>query len=85
MAYSRRRSTRSAARRMSGNARGRKSTGVRARRPSARRSTARRSSVGGTRTVRLVIEQAAPTVQPVVSESGAYVVPDKSAPKRSKF
>ena len=80
MPYSRRRSTRSGTRRMSGNTRGRKSSGVR-----GRRSTARRTSAGGTRTVRLVIEQAAPTVQPVVGQSGAYAVPDTSTPRRSKF
>lgn len=79
MAYSRRRTSRSGARRMSGN-RGRKSSGVR-----SRRTSARRSSAGGTRTVRLVIEQAAPSVQPVVAPSGAYAVPDTSSPKRSKF
>ena len=80
MAYSRRRSTRSGTRRMSSNSRVRKGSGVR-----ARRSTARRSSAGGTRTVRLVIEQAAPTVQPVIGQSGAYAVPDTSTPRRSKF
>ena len=80
MPYSRRRSTRSGTRRMSGNSRVRKGSGVR-----ARRSSARRSGAGGTRTVRLVIEQAAPTVQPVVGQSGAYAVPDTSTPRRSKF
>ena len=80
MAYSRRRSTRSGTRRMSGNSRVRQSSRVRARRPASRRS-----SSGGTRTVRLVIEQAAPTVQPVVGQSGAYAVPDTSTPRRSKF
>ena len=80
MAYSRRRTTRSGTRRMSGNTRVRKGSGVRARRPASRRS-----SSGGTRTVRLVIEQAAPTVQPVVGQSGAYAVPDTSTPRRSKF
>ena len=80
MPYSRRRTTRSGTRRMSANTRGRKSSGVR-----ARRRAGRRSSAGGTRTVRLVIEQAAPTVQPVVGQSGAYAVPDTSTPRRSKF
>ena len=80
MPYNRRRSTRSGARRVSANTRVRKGSGVR-----ARRSSSRRSGAGGTRTVRLVIEQAAPTVQPVVSESGAYAVPYTSAPRRSKF
>ena len=80
MAYSRRRSTRSGTRRMSGNSRVRQGSRVRARRPASRRSGS-----GGTRTVRLVIEQAAPTVQPVVGQSGAYAVPDTSTPRRSKF
>ena len=51
---------------------------TRARRP------ARRAS-GGTRTVRLVIEQAAPSVQPVVASNGSYAVPDNTTPKRAKF
>lgn len=80
MPYSRRRSTRSGTRRVSSNARVRKGSGVR-----ARRATSRRSGAGGTRTVRLVIEQAAPTVQPVVTSSGAYAVPDNTTPRRSKF
>ena len=80
MPYSRRRSTRSGTRRVSSYARGRKGSGVR-----TRRATSRRSGAGGTRTVRLVIEQAAPTVQPVVGQSGAYAVPDTSTPRRSKF
>ena len=80
MPYSRRRTSRSGTRRMSGNTRVRKGSGVR-----ARRSSARRSGAGGTRNVRLVIEQAAPTVQPVVGQSGAYAVPDTSTPRRSKF
>ena len=46
--------------------------------------TARRSSSSG-RTIRLVIEQAAPTAQPVIGQSGAYAVPDTSVPKRAKF
>ena len=51
---------------------------------SRRRSTARRASSAG-RTIRLVIEQAAPTAQPVIGQSGAYAVPDTSVPKRAKF
>jgi len=62
-------------------------TGTRTRRPvSTRRrvGTSRRSSSSG-RTIRLVIEQAAPTAQPVIGQSGAYAVPDTSVPKRAKF
>ena len=50
-----------------------------------RRVSSRRTSGGGTRTVRLVIEQAAPAVQPVIGENGAFAVPDNSVPKRAKF
>ena len=62
-------------------------TGARARRSvSTRRrvGSSRRSSSSG-RTIRLVIEQAAPTAQPVIGQSGAYAVPDTSVPKRAKF
>ena len=50
---------------------------------SRRRTTSRRASSG--RTIRLVIEQAAPSAQPVIGQSGAYAVPDTSTPKRAKF
>ena len=65
----------------------RRGTGTRSRRAvstSRRRVSARRSS-GGTRTVRLVIEQAAPTVQPVINGDGKFAVPDNSVPRRAKF
>ena len=84
MAYRRSASRRRAAparrRSVSGYSGVRKGTGVR-----TRRASSRRSSAGGTRTVRLVIEQAAPTVQPVVTSSGTYAVPDNTTPRRSKF
>ena len=55
------------------------------RRGVSRRATGRRSSgSGGTKTVRLVIEQAAPSVSAVKTPDG-YMVPDNSTPKRSKF
>jgi len=68
----------------------RRSTGSRARARRSvsvprRRVASRRASGGGTRTVRLVIEQAAPAVQPVIGENGAFAVPDNSVPKRAKF
>nr|QJB20441.1 MAG: hypothetical protein [Microvirus sp.] len=51
-----------------------------------RRATARRRSSGSAgRTIRLVIEQAAPTVAPVVNEDGRFAVPDNTKPKRAKF
>lgn len=83
MAYSRRsRSSRSGRGRVSGYSRVRSRGSVRTRRTSGSR---RRTASGGTRTVRLVIEQAAPTVAPVLTEDGRFAVPDKSKPKRSKF
>ena len=54
------------------------------RRSVSRRAPARRASSGGTKTVRLVIEQAAPSVSAVKTPDG-YMVPDNSTPKRSKF
>lgn len=51
---------------------------------SSRRRTSSRSSSAG-RTVRIVIEQAAPAVQPVVNEEGRFVVPSNGAPRRAKF
>lgn len=80
MPYSRRRSTRSGTRRVSINARGRKGSPVR-----ARRASSRRSGAGGTRTVRLVIEQAAPSVSPVITEDGKYALPTPATAKRAKF
>lgn len=83
MAYSRRgRTSRSGRGRVSGNSRVRSRGSVRTRRTSG---TRRRTSGGGTRTVRLVIEQAAPTVAPVLTEEGRFAVPDKTTPKRAKF
>ena len=86
MAYRRSSSRRAApARRrsVSGYSRVRSGGPVRARRPAARR---RSSGGGGTRTVRLVIEQAAPSIAPVVGENGAFQVPDGAGPlKRAKF
>jgi len=66
---------------VSGYSRVRSRTGVRRSSGTSRR----RSSAGGTRTVRLVIEQAAPSVAAVVGADGAYKVPDNTAPKRAKF
>jgi len=62
-------------------------TGTRTRRSvsAPRRRVASRRASGGTRTVRLVIEQAAPSVQPVITEDGRYAVPDNSTPRRAKF
>lgn len=54
---------------------------VRTRRPAARRA----SSGGRNVTVRLVMEQAAPSVAPVLSEDGKYAIPDRTVPKRAKF
>ena len=55
------------------------------RRAVSRRASGRRSSgSGGTKVVRLVIEQAAPSVSAVKTPDG-YMVPDNSTPKRSKF
>ena len=82
MAYARRStSRRSGARRVSSQRGHNSRSSVRTRRGSARR----RSTAGGTRTVRLVIEQAAPSVAPVVTEEGRFAVPDRSVPKRAKF
>jgi len=78
---SRRRRSTARGRSVSGYSRVRSGSGLRARRSSARR----RSTAGGTRTVRLVIEQAAPSVAPVVTEEGRFAVPDRSVPKRAKF
>ena len=81
MAYRRSASRRTGSRRVSSQ-RGRYSRSpVRTRRASG----GRRTSAGGTRTVRLVIEQAAPTVAPVQAPSGQLMVPDNSSPKRAKF
>ena len=83
MANARRRSARrTGSRRVSGYSRVRSRGSVRS--GGARRS-GRRTSSGGVRTVKLVIEQAAPTVQPVQSPTGSLMVPDNSAPKRAKF
>ena len=85
MAYRRttsRRRAPSRGRSVSGYSRVRSGGAVRSRRAPARR----RSSSGGTRTVRLVIEQAAPSIAPVVGENGAFQVPDGGgAPRRAKF
>lgn len=82
MAYRRSASRRTASRRVSGNQRVRSRGAVRTRRAGSSRRTGRAS---GTRTVRLVIEQAAPTVAPVQAPSGQLMVPDNSSPKRAKF
>ena len=79
---------RSTSRRRSASGRGRSVSGysrVRSSSRVSRRSPARRRSSGGTRTVRLVIEQAAPSIAPVVGADGAYKVPDNTQPKRAKF
>lgn len=85
MAYRRitaRRTRRTGARRVSGNSR----KPVRNVGRTSRRSPARRRSSGSVgRTIRLVIEQAAPTVAPVVNEDGRFAVPDNTKPKRAKF
>jgi len=84
MAYrrstSRRRSASGRGRRVSGYTRVRSSSRVSRRAPARRRS-----SSAGSRTVRLVIEQAAPSIAPVVGADGAYKVPDNSQPRRAKF
>ena len=83
MAYARRRSTRrTGSGRVSGYSRVRSRGAVRT---SRRAPARRRTSAGNQRTVRLVIEQAAPTVAPVVTEDGRYAVPDNAPPKRAKF
>lgn len=84
MAYRRttaRRTSRSGSRRVSGNSR------VSARRPvrARRASTSRRNTGGGSRTIRLVIEQAAPSVGAVVNDEGRFAVPDTARAKRAKF
>lgn len=57
-------------------------TGTRSRRAvSSRRRTSR--STGGSRTLRLVIEQAAPT--PTVAGPDGYLVPNNTPPRRAKF
>lgn len=85
MAYRRttaRRTRRTGARRVSGYSR----QPVRNVGRTLRRSPARRRSSGsGGRTIRLVIEQAAPSVAPVVNEDGRFAVPDNTKPKRAKF
>lgn len=73
---------RSGGRRVSGYQRVRSRGAVRTRRAGSARRTGRAS---GTRTVRLVIEQAAPSIAPVVGADGAYKVPDNTQPKRAKF
>lgn len=79
---------RSTGRRRTASSRGRRVsgyTGVRSgSRVSRTRKPASRSRSGGTRTVRLVIEQAAPSVSPVVGPNG-YQIPDNVAPTRAKF
>ena len=83
MAYRASRSrARSGGRRVSGNQRLRSRGAVRTRRAGSSRRTGRAS---GTKTVRLVIEQAAPSIAPVVGADGAYKVPDNTQPKRAKF
>lgn len=82
MAYARRRSTRrTGSGRVSGYSRVRSRGAVRTR----SRAGGRRTGSGGVRTVKLVIEQAAPAVAPVTSQSGALMVPDNTSPKRAKF
>ena len=79
-------SRRSGGNRSGGNRRGAR-TGTRTRRAvsARRRVSVGRRSVSGTKTVRLVIEQAAPTPQVVTTEAGGYAVPNNAAPKRAKF
>lgn len=83
MAYrrstSRRRSASGRGRSVSGYSRVRSSSRVSRRAPARRRS-----SSAGSRTVRLVIEQAAPSVAAVNTPEG-YKVPDASVPRRAKF
>ena len=85
MAYRRttaRRTSRTGTRRVSGYSR----KPVRNVGRTTRRASARRRSSGSVgRTIRLVIEQAAPSVAPVVTEEGRFAVPDRSVPKRAKF
>lgn len=79
---------RSTARRGGSASRGRRVSGyarVRSRsRVSSRAPARRRSMSAGSRTVRLVIEQAAPSVAAVHTPEG-YKVPDASVPRRAKF
>ena len=83
MAYARRGSgRRSGGRRVSGYQRVRSRGAVRTRRTGSSRRTGRASAA---RTVRLVIEQAAPSIAPVVGADGAYKVPDNTQLKRAKF
>ena len=83
MAYRPSRSrARSGGRRVSGYERVRSLGAVRTRRAGSSRRTGRASAA---RTVRLVIEQAAPSIAPVVGADGAYKVPDNTQPKRAKF
>ena len=86
MAYRRTTSRRRAparGRRVSGYSRVRSGGPVRTRRAGSSRRTGRASAA---RTVRLVIEQAAPSIAPVVGENGAFQVPDGGgAPRRAKF
>lgn len=78
---SRRRSASTRGRSVSGYSRVRSSSRVRTRRTSARRGT----SAGRNVTVRLVMEQAAPTVSPVITEDGKYALPTPATAKRAKF
>ena len=83
MAYRPSRSrSRSGGRRVSGYQRVRSRGAVRTRRAGSSRRTGRASAA---RTVWLVIEQAAPSIAPVVGADGAYKVPDNTQPKRAKF
>ena len=83
MAYRASRSrARSGGRRVSGYQRVRSRGAVRTRRAGSSRRIGRATA---NRTVRLVIEQAAPSIAPVVGADGAYKVPDNSQPKRAKF
>ena len=79
---------RSSSRRGGSASRGRRVSGytkVRSNSRVSRRAPARRrSSSAGSRTVRLVIEQAAPSVAAVSTPEG-YKVPDASVPRRAKF
>ena len=83
MAYARRSSVRrSGGRRVSSNQRLRSRGAVRTRRAGSSR---RPGWASAARTVRLVIEQAAPSIAPVVGADGAYKVPDNTQPKGAKF
>lgn len=79
-------SRRSSGNRSGGNRRSAR-TGTRTRRvvSGRRRVSAGRRSVSGTKTVRLVIEQAAPTPQVVTNTEGRYTVPDNASPRKAKF